>query len=115
MDIKKCIFLGGFSEDEIDLLSKNVVYDIKEIFEEDMGTVLSSLSESSKKGSKMSRRFILFDGLTKDEIGDFIQTYKGLNLKRPIMAMITEHSIRWTLGYLFEHLLEEEAKLLSRL
>jgi hypothetical protein len=55
-----------------------------------------------------SQPLVLFYNVSEAGIRTLIPYIRNLNVPRPIFAMVTETSYRWTLARLLEHLIEEK-------
>jgi hypothetical protein len=56
-------------------------------------------------------RVILFYNIPQNGVFFLINSFKQTDLPPPIYAVVTEHSINWSLNELLEHLVEERDKL----
>jgi hypothetical protein len=63
---------------------------------------------------RCSERLVLFHNLSEAGIGTLVRFIRGLGVGRPIFAVVTETSFRWTLAELLEHLVEEKRALEAR-
>jgi hypothetical protein len=64
--------------------------------------------------ARCSERLVLFHNLSEAGIGTLVRFVRGLGVGRPIFAVVTETSFRWTLAELLEHLAEEKRALETR-
>jgi hypothetical protein len=108
------ILIGGWDKEEFSLLrdlSDNLgIEKIISLNSNDLDKYIKVIIEDKNhenNGDILDEKFIIFDGLDKSEISEFIEGYKKLGLPSPIFAMVTEHSINWKLKDLLEHLVEE--------
>ena len=73
--------------------------------------VLSDILEHDRDGTDTLAVFqplVLFYNVSEAGIRTLIPLVRGVEVPRPIFAMVTETSYRWTLARLLEHLLEEK-------
>jgi len=60
-----------------------------------------------EKGEIHSEVLIMFAGAEQNEIIDFIESYKKVDLPKPLFCMVTEHNLNWRLKELLDHLVKE--------
>ena len=60
------------------------------------------------EGFSCSEALVLFYNVSEAGIRTLIPYIRNLEIPRPIFAMVTETSYRWTLARLLEHLIEEK-------
>jgi hypothetical protein len=56
-------------------------------------------------------KVLLFYNIPQKGVMFLINTFKQVDLPRPIYAVVTEHSIEWPFNELLEHLVEERNKM----
>jgi hypothetical protein len=111
MDSKK-VLIGGFTSEIIESLKSETGYFFYVITKDDTELVVSEiLRKDISKGDALDIKFVLLNGLTKEEIFGFIEKYKKLGLPKALFAMVTPHSINWKLKDLIYHLIEEEREM----
>lgn len=111
----KMILIYGFREDEKKSLSKLVEENelpFVKVIKESMGDMqLSDIIDGkifeTFEIELPKEKVILFNNLTDEEIEKAILAFKKHFNTLPILAAVTETSVKWTLKYLLEHLIEE--------
>ncbi len=113
---EKKVLIGGFSHDVVDALKGiHSQYDFYFLTNEDENIKVSDvLVKTESIGEPLDIKIVLLNGLSREEIYAFIENYKKLGLPKALFAMITQHSINWTLRDLIYHLIEEEKEMRKR-
>ena len=114
MQGKARILIYGFSEEEAaridDALASVGVPEPTRLRPNQGHVVLSEIIEHDREGSQgfsSSEALVLFFNVSESGIRTLIPHIRNLEVRRPIFAMVTETSYRWTLAHLLEHLVEE--------
>lgn len=115
LENNKTILIFGFDEEEKqimhDLIEKGNIPDYK-VVEESMGKMkIKDILEGFKLDVYNCRlqqeKVILFNNLNDEELENSIKKLRNSLKSKPILAVITETSINWTLEDLLGHLIEE--------
>lgn len=109
MDDKK-VLIGGFSRDVVEAFNDiDSQYNFYFLTNEDEDLKVSDiLLKKGSKGDPLDIRIVLLNGFSREEIFAFLEKYKKLKLPKALFAMVTQHSINWTLKDLIYHLIAEE-------
>lgn len=54
------------------------------------------------------REFMMIKGLNSEEVGELLAFFRKNEIKRPIACGLTENNFTWSLGELFEELIQED-------
>ncbi|MGK0465262.1 DUF3783 domain-containing protein [Clostridium sp.] len=112
---EKLILAYGLTQEEEGklnsvLLKQNILP--CKLIQKNMGnvTIEEILCDSEIKESKIElplEKLILFNNYKDTELYDLIDHIKAVKSSSTILAAVTPTSIKWTVGYLLEHLIEE--------
>ena len=112
---EKLILAYGLTKEEEErlnsLLSKQNILPCK-IIEKNMGNVtikemLSHLEWEESNTVLPNEKLLLFSNFKDKELYDLIATIRDIKPINTILAAITPTSIKWTVSYLLQHLIEE--------
>ena len=113
---RSCLIAYQFSANEIRAI-QNVarltgVKDIIVVTEKNCDTKVqdileNKLSENTNKGIK--EKALIFNNIAATRMNAFIEGLKKMRVNRPLIAVVTEHSINWTLKELVINLNEERS------
>ena len=110
MALKKVLLVHGLESIEMAKLQLSGHKLIK-IDNENGGTVLKDLLEGKSIASKEplpDERVVIHHGYSESELKQNLANFKTLLNKKPIVAIVTEHSINWPYEYLLiEHLMKD--------
>ena len=112
---EKLILAYGLTQEEEGklnsvLLKQNILP--CKVIQKNMGnvTIEEILCNSAIKESKIKlplEKLLLFNNYKDKELYDLIDHIKEVKSASTILAAVTPTSIKWTVGYLLEHLIEE--------
>ena len=91
-------------KDQIVLNSKNGDETIKNILEDKI---------EKTEGEGVKERAIIFNAIAPGKVHIFLENLKKVGIQRPLVAMVTETSINWTIDVLVKNLIAERRALRS--
>jgi acylphosphatase len=115
LENNKIILIYGFHKDEENtldnLLKKNKLPSYR-VMEKSMAKmkvkdILNGLNLGIYNSNLPDEKVVLLNNFSDEEVQTMLASIKGKFSPSPILAVVTETSIDWTLEYLIEHLLEE--------
>jgi hypothetical protein len=112
---KAKILLFGYSDEEVGRITEAleaVGVPPPGVLRPTQGSVrLSEIILHGKDGAESlssDERLVLFHKLSEAGVGTLVRYIRGVEVPRPIFAVVTETSFRWTLAELLEHLVAEK-------
>ena len=115
---RTCILVYGYDKialSQIDKYAASIgalpIVEIKpEHINDTLGTIIegASLKASAPKDSPLIPTIVL-NAVSNAELNAFVHNFKNLGLARPLFAMVTETSIKWSFKQLVADLMEERA------
>jgi acylphosphatase len=115
LENNKIILIYGFHKDEENtldnLLKKNKLPSYR-VMEKSMAKmkvkdILNGLNLGIYNSNLPDEKVVLLNNFSDEEVQTMLASIRGKFSPSPILAVVTETSIDWTLEYLIEHLLEE--------
>ncbi|ELC8441481.1 DUF3783 domain-containing protein [Clostridium perfringens] len=91
-------------KDQIVLSSKNGEETLKNILEDSMENI---------EGDGVKERAIIFNAIAPGKVHIFLENLKKLGIQRPLVAVVTETSINWTMDTLVKNLIAERRAMKS--
>lgn len=115
MENNKIALIYGFNKEEENTLrslfleSKLPSYKVmeKSMAKMKIKDILNGLKLEVYNDNLPEEKVILMNNFSDEEVRGTLSTIRGKFNPSPILAVITETSINWTLEYLVEHLIEE--------
>jgi hypothetical protein len=117
----KTILLSGFSEEDIDAITRlftniikelSFVYLTREMLNLTLQEVLSAEQpEEIPLNEKEVPRVMIFSGISMESLHTVLDKLRESHIQRPIIATTTEHNLTFTVKELLMHLLEEMKEL----
>lgn len=115
MDNNKIALIYGFDEQEMESISnfaKESHFLFIKIIKNTMGNmkiseILSGAELEVYNSSLPLEKVILFSNFNDDELNEAIQNIRQKFKPMPILAVVTETSMKWTFEKLLNHLIEE--------
>lgn len=68
-------------------------------------------AERQEAAGGIKEKAIIFNNIPASRMNAFIEALKKYRMSRPLMAVVTEHSINWTISELMRNLQEERSSL----
>ncbi|HEY5563742.1 MAG TPA: DUF3783 domain-containing protein [Clostridiaceae bacterium] len=115
MDNNKILLVYGFDSIEVEalkgLLNKANLPKVKKL-EKSMGRmviadIVRGLKIDTFDLTMPEVKMVLFNNLTDEELNEGVALIRNNFEPRPILAVVTQASEKWTLKYLLDHLIEE--------
>lgn len=113
---RSCIMLYQFTSQEVkqimNVARMTGIKDYIELHAKHGGCTLREILDdqiSEKEEANVKEKAIILNHVTPTRMNLFIDTLKKCRIKRPIIAVVTEQSIDWTLTHLLINLVSERA------
>jgi len=112
------IFVCGFDREQLEKITNMCellqMMDPCELRKNSLDYQISSLIEScfaSNNVEKIDDYLILFNDVEDVVISRFIDHYRETGLPRPLWAVVTKHSVQWSLRHLINELKKEREEI----
>jgi len=117
-DLKARVYLYGYTTHEKARIARRFcelsIPDPVEIKPTQTDVVLEDVLIRGAEGGEVhgwDERLVLFAGTSDKGVQSLMQVIKGLDIPRPIFAVVTKYSIRWRFSELMDHLIAEKRSL----
>ena len=113
---KTCILIYGYSEKEIEIISKYAekigiksIINVKDKIDLTLEELINNVKKDSLENNlEIDSKVIVLNAVSNKELNDFVHHFKTLNLGKPFFAMVTETSKKWKFKNLVNELKAEK-------
>lgn len=115
---RSCMIVYHFSPKEMQAIQSVArltgIRDIISIEANQLETCVKDILDSNMHTGEdfgVNEKAIVFNNMSSNKVNLFIEGLKKMRVARPLIAVVTEHSINWTFKELVENLSKERAAL----